>query len=145
VRDEEIERLRGLLEAMVEGSGRSQSDIERSIGLGHGYLSHLFAGRLELKFKHVFLLGSELGFSPSDFFQRAYPLASHEPAWPMEEVEEGFHRTGAALRSPAPGPPVDRDAMKELIREVLTEALLPEGGPKRQPVRREQRGRKRRS
>ncbi len=121
--DKEIERLRSFLHALVDASGRSYRDLEQALGLGHGYLSHLFAGRLELKFKHVFLLGAELGLSPSDFFQRAYPLESHEPGWPLEEIEAGFKGTRAMLSPPPANALADREALKEVVREILIELL----------------------
>jgi transcriptional regulator with XRE-family HTH domain len=122
VSDAEVDRLRNLLRAMVEDSGRSFRDIERSLGLGHGYLSHLFNGRLELKFKHVFLLAEELGFNPSDFFLHAYALPGREPARPSRD-DRGFRRSGE-LRPPYPPAPGDRDTMRELVRELMAEALL---------------------
>jgi hypothetical protein len=132
VSKDEIDRLRLLLRAMVETSGRTHRDIERSLHLGHGYLSHLFAGRLELKFKHVFLLGEELGFSPGEFFQRAYsPPPRARPAWPLADYMAVFGAT-AELRTPQPGPPADLETLRELIREAVTNALREDS--RRQPA-----------
>ncbi|HEX5760862.1 MAG TPA: helix-turn-helix transcriptional regulator [Thermoanaerobaculia bacterium] len=145
--DEEIERLRKALQALVEGSGRSQRDIERELELGHGYLNHLFSGRMELKFKHVLLLGRALGFTPSEFFRRAYPPVSHAPDWPAQEIEGAFAETGVPLRRPTAGLALDPDGLKELVREILTELLLeigsrPHGRERRRGGKQVQRSRK---
>lgn len=124
VPDDEIERLRGLLHEMVKRSGRSYRELERALNLGHGYLNHLFSGRMEFKFRHVVLLGEALGFTLNDFFQQAYPVRRHEPGWPMREMEEGFAEAGTRLRPPQGAPSLDRDALKDTIREVLAELLL---------------------
>ncbi len=129
----EIERLRSFLHALVDASGRSYRDLEQSLGLGHGYLSHLFAGRLELKFKHVFLLGAELGLSPTEFFQRAYPPVSHELGWPLREIETALDGAQVTLRPPPATRPVDRDALKALVHEILLE-LLPPGAEAVEPA-----------
>jgi hypothetical protein len=137
VSKDEIDRLRLLLRAMVEASGRTHRDIEGALGLGHGYLSHLFAGRLELKFKHVFQLGDELGFSPGEFFQLAYSPAPRERPWLREDLGGVFARMGAELRAPEPGPPAGLDTLKDLIREAVAEALLRESHRERSADRSE--------
>lgn len=131
--DGETDRLLNLLRKMVDESGRTQRDLERALDLGHGYLSHLFAGRIDLKFKHIYLLGSELGFSPADFFLRAYSLVRPGTTLPPEGVE-GRTRTGIEL-TPPPLVPPDRYVVKDMLRELLAEMLLREDHAREAPAR----------
>ena len=50
--------------------------MELSLNLGNGYFSHLFAGRIELKFRHVVAITEVLGLSTRDFFLRAYEVVA---------------------------------------------------------------------
>jgi hypothetical protein len=66
-----------VLEALkieIERAGHSWRKMELSLNLGNGYFSHLFAGRIELKFRHVVAITEVLGLSTRDFFLRAYEV-----------------------------------------------------------------------
>jgi transcriptional regulator with XRE-family HTH domain len=67
----ETERLRALLRARVEASGRSYRDLERQAGLGHGTLSNILGGRTTLCVHHISLLAGMLGFTEAEFFLEA--------------------------------------------------------------------------
>jgi hypothetical protein len=41
------------------------------MGFSHGYLGHLFGGRMQLKVSHIFLLARELGFDGWGFLLQA--------------------------------------------------------------------------
>ena len=56
-----------LLAELVDRSGRSQRDIERGIGVGHGWLRHLFRGEIDLKVQHILRLGKFLGVQTNNF------------------------------------------------------------------------------
>ena len=43
--EEETARLLELLAELVTRSGRTQREVERALGVGHGWLRLLFAGR----------------------------------------------------------------------------------------------------
>jgi len=74
MRDEEPTRLLQLLAEVVARSGRTQRDIERGLGVGHGWLRNIFKGATDLKVQHILDLGRLLGFTPAQFFRQAYPL-----------------------------------------------------------------------
>src|SRR5712691_11403860 len=74
--DAEEGRLLELLAEIVARSNRSQREIERALGTGHGWLRLLFKGRTELKVRHIIALGPLLGFTPGEFFREAYPDAT---------------------------------------------------------------------
>src|SRR5436305_1534981 len=105
--DAEIKRLVDLIEGEVHRSRRSRRDLERALGLSHGYLGHLFSGRTELKVRHILMLAQEVGFDPTALFNMAL---GREPA-------------GAAAAAPAP-PPLTEERVREIARETMREELM---------------------
>ncbi len=73
VDDPESQRLLQLLDQAIRDARRSRRDIERSLGLGQGYLGSLFRGRIELKVWHVYRLARELKLDPLTFFFEVSP------------------------------------------------------------------------
>jgi hypothetical protein len=72
MKEKGIDYLLDLLAEVIEGSGRSDRDLERALKVGHGWLRLLLKGRIDLKVRHLEEIGAELGFSLEDFFLRAY-------------------------------------------------------------------------
>jgi hypothetical protein len=62
------------LRTEIERTGRSWRKMEIALNLGNGYFSHLFAGRIELKFRHIVAITEVLGLTTRDFFLRAYEV-----------------------------------------------------------------------
>ncbi len=83
MREQELGRLLELLAELVARSGRTQREIERALGVGHGWLRLLLAGKSELKVRHILDLSEFLGFSPGEFFRQAYPEAKGGAAEPV--------------------------------------------------------------
>jgi transcriptional regulator with XRE-family HTH domain len=104
--DDEIKKLVDLIEGEVHRSRRSRRDLERALGLSHGYLGHLFSGRTELKVRHILMLAQEVGFDPTALFNLAL---GRDPA-------------GAAA-PPAP-PPLTEERVREIARETMREELM---------------------
>lgn len=71
--DAEVQRMLDLLDLAIHDARRSRRDIERSLGLGQGYLGSLFRGRIELKVWHVYRLARELKRDPLSFFFEVSP------------------------------------------------------------------------
>jgi len=71
--DMEVQRMLDLLDLAIHDARRSRRDIERSLGLGQGYLGSLFRGRIELKVWHVYRLARELNRDPLSFFFEVSP------------------------------------------------------------------------
>jgi hypothetical protein len=84
VKDEEVRRLLELLDQAIRDSRRSRRDIERSLGLGQGYLGSLFRGRIELKVWHVYRLARELKLDPLSFFFEVSP--PQESRWVLKAL-----------------------------------------------------------
>lgn len=77
--DAEVQQLLELLDLAIHNARRSRRDIERSLGLGQGYLGSLFRGRIELKVWHVYRLARELKRDPLSFFFTVSP--PEDPRW----------------------------------------------------------------
>lgn len=84
VDDVEPQRLLELLDQAIRDSRRSRRDIERSLGLGQGYLGSLFRGRIELKVWHVYRLARELKLDPLRFFFEVSP--PQEARWVLQAL-----------------------------------------------------------
>lgn len=84
VEDEEVQRLLQLLDQAIRDARRSRRDIERSLGLGQGYLGSLFRGRIELKVWHVYRLARELKLDPLTFFFEVSP--PQEARWVLKAL-----------------------------------------------------------
>jgi hypothetical protein len=125
--EEEPGRLLALLAELVARSGRPLRDIERSLGVGHGWLRLLLAGKMEIKVRHICDLAQELGFTPGVFFRQAYPEAAGSVLDQVrKEVSDILppRMRRRQLNSKA------RSEVREIFREELTKLrLLPAGVP----------------
>lgn len=124
--DPEVQQLLKLLDQAIHESRRSRREIERSLGLGQGYLSSLFRGRIELKVWHVYRLARELGHDPLKFFFTVSP--PQDVRWLHEHL--GLSREGAKEPDPPPPPmrpspdtPVTRGELDDLVRRTIREEL----------------------
>jgi hypothetical protein len=73
--DSDLRTLRALVRAALptyHGSGRA---IEELLGIGHGNLSHLLDGRLELRVRHLLAIAKMLGVPPHQFLELGCPEA----------------------------------------------------------------------
>ena len=73
-----------LLARLIEESGRSDRNLEGTLGVSHGWLRLLLKGRIDLKIRHIEAIGGELGFTLEDFFRWAYGT---EGALPLKRLE----------------------------------------------------------
>lgn len=83
MQEQELARLLELLAELVARSGKTQREIERALGVGHGWLRLLFKGKSELKVRHILDLSELLGFTPGEFFRQAYPEAQGNAVEPL--------------------------------------------------------------
>jgi transcriptional regulator with XRE-family HTH domain len=71
--DSDLSRLRALVREALptyHGSGRA---LEEALGIGHGNLSHLLDGRLELRVRHLLAIAKMLGVPPHQFLELGCP------------------------------------------------------------------------
>jgi transcriptional regulator with XRE-family HTH domain len=111
--DDDIKKLVDLIEAEVHRSRRSRRDLERALGLSHGYLGHLFSGRTEIKVRHILMLAEEVGFEPTALFNQAFGQALGQAL--------GGDRS-AAPATPLP-PPMTEERVRDIARETIREEL----------------------
>src|SRR5262245_38084168 len=119
---EEAERILGLLEAEIIRSRRSRRKIERNLGWSQGYLGSVLRRRIALKVWHVFALARELGIEPLSLFLTVSP--PKDPQWILDQL-------GIAPPPPTPEPapakeekpPIDWDALEEIVQKLLREEL----------------------
>lgn len=133
VEDVEVEKLLKLLDQAIHDSRRSRRSVERSLGVGQGYLRSLFNGRIELKVWHIYRLSRVLGIDPMKLFFQASPLQDRR--WLLEQLgldpdrvlEMKKEAPPPSLPSSPPAPeeglPLTRTEMNELIREAIREEL----------------------
>jgi hypothetical protein len=114
---DEVQRLLVLLEDAIHHSRRSRREIERTLGLGQGYLGSLFRGRIELKVWHVYTLARELGLEPLTLFLQASPPPS--PDWILAQLGA----SGAGRAAAHDEGPLTREEVEDLVRRTLREEL----------------------
>ena len=114
VDDVESQRLLQLLDQAIRDSRRSRRDIERSLGLGQGYLGSLFRGRIELKVWHVYRLARELKLDPLRFFFEVSP--PQEARWVLKALGLDPDKV---LEKPAP----EKEEKKESSSSITNEEV----------------------
>lgn len=125
--DVESQRLLQLLDAAIHDSRRSRREIERSLGLGQGYLGSLFRGRIELKVWHVYRLARELNLDPLTFFFHVSP--PQDVKWVLEAL--GIDPEKALKKDePPPGRPEpvkeDEPLTARQVERIVMKALRDE-------------------
>lgn len=122
VDDVESQRLLQLLDQAIRDSRRSRRDIERSLGLGQGYLGSLFRGRIELKVWHVYRLARELKLDPLSFFFEVSP--PQEPRWVLKALgldpDKVLEKTAPEKKEKQEG---DKDKSSSITNEEI-EAIV---------------------
>lgn len=71
--DSDLRQLRALVREALptyHGSGRA---LEEALGIGHGNLSHLLDGRLELRVRHLLAIAKMLSVPPHQFLELGCP------------------------------------------------------------------------
>ena len=130
VDDEEVQRLLQLLDDAIRDSRRSRRDIERSLGLGQGYLGSLFRGRIELKVWHVYRLARELKLDPLRFFFEVSP--PQESRWVLKALgldPDKVLEKKASEEKPPPEKKGDKPSLitpenvEEIVKKVIREEL----------------------
>jgi len=69
----ETQHLLNVLRSAVRVLGYTFNDVAEKLGVGSGYLSRLFAGKIELKVDHVVNIARAIGFEPEEILHLAYP------------------------------------------------------------------------
>jgi len=118
---DEVQRILDLLDHAIHLSRRSRREIERTLGLGQGYLGSLLKGRIELKVRHVYVLARELGLDPLSFFTQAQASTSKESVW-LQQLGAPAEAS-AVPAEPAEEVPLTRSEIEDLVRRTLRDEL----------------------
>lgn len=94
--DGEVRRIAGALKSAVRLSGFSHRRIEREMGLCPGYLSRIFACRVELRIRHVLGVCRIIDLPVDSFFHAVLPR--------RQEVSNDSKRVEQSLRELHPAP-----------------------------------------
>jgi transcriptional regulator with XRE-family HTH domain len=70
--EREVERQVQSLKLLIKSCNVSVREMERRLQLGAGSLNRIFAGRIELKVRHVMQILDELGVEPKVFYRLVY-------------------------------------------------------------------------
>lgn len=119
---DEVQRLLDLLDRAIHLSRRSRREIERTLGLGQGYLGSLLKGRIELKVRHVYVLARELGLDPLSFFVQAQASSPKESAW-LQQLGATAEAPAAPAEPAAEEAPLTRSEIEDLVRKTLRDEL----------------------
>jgi plasmid maintenance system antidote protein VapI len=69
----ETQHLLNVLRSAIRVLGYTFNDVAEKLDVGSGYLSRLFAGKIELKVDHVVNIARAIGFEPEEILHLAYP------------------------------------------------------------------------
>ena len=80
----EVDRLCRVLEALVLLKKVKYRELDRLLGTSQGVTRRIFAGKIELKARHIFAILGFLDIEPKVFFRLAYEIGKDEAATPLQ-------------------------------------------------------------
>ena len=134
----ETQHLLDVLRSVIRVLGYTYSDIAGKMGVGSGYLSRLFAGKIELKVDHVVSIARAIGLEPEEILNLAWPQPKNPPSLAAARYRELV--TGAEpVRRPgswAAEPPVEGNEgnVEAAVAKALQRLLAPAAPPRAAPV-----------
>jgi len=127
----ESQHLLNVLRSAVRILGYTYNDVAIKLGVGSGYLSRLFAGKIELKVDHVVNIAKAIGFEPEEIVHLAWPQPRNPPSLAAARYRELVAGAEPA-RGPGPWPaepsPADGDveaAVAKALQRLLAPAVPP--------------------
>jgi len=118
-----------VLRSAIRLLGYTFTDVAAKLGVGSGYLSRLFAGKIELKFDHVVSIARAIGFEPEEIFHLAYPAPRKAPSKAAARYQELASGSEPSRSYPyRPGPAADAVDAAELeaaVSRALQKILAP--------------------
>jgi transcriptional regulator with XRE-family HTH domain len=73
--DKDLQQLSGLIREALGRTSLTTRALEQELGLGHGNLTHLLSGKLELKIRHLLGIARLLGVPPHRLVELGCPDA----------------------------------------------------------------------
>ena len=106
--------------ARLHGDGLGVREIERRLGIGHGSLSRMLDGTLDLRVRHLLALANMLGVPPGDFLEIGCPDVGERAQRRLSDWIGAPSRTRAAEPTAAS---LSVTALTELIRGAVREEI----------------------
>jgi transcriptional regulator with XRE-family HTH domain len=122
----ESQHLLNVLRSAVRILGYTYNDVAAKLGVGSGYLSRLFAGKIELKVDHVVNIAKAIGFEPEEILQLAYPQSRNPPSLAAARYRElaSGAEPGRRLAPRFEAPAAEAD-VEATVAKVLQRLLTP--------------------
>ena len=127
----ESQHLLNVLRSAVRILGYTYNDVALKLGVGSGYLSRLFAGKIELKVDHVVSIAKAIGFEPEEILQLAWPRPRNPPSQAAARYRE-LVAGSEPVRRPgfwAAEPPAEVD-VEAAVAKALQRLLAPAAPPR---------------
>jgi transcriptional regulator with XRE-family HTH domain len=138
----ETQHLLNVLRSAIRVLGYTYNDVAEKLGVGSGYLSRLFAGKIELKLDHVVSISRAIGFEPEEILHLAYPrvkepqtlaaqqyqalLTGGDTSRPTPrlgevsgDVDAAVARAIQKLLSPAAPPPPSEEDLEKVVERMI--------------------------
>jgi transcriptional regulator with XRE-family HTH domain len=114
--DKDLQQLRQVIDQAVQASRMLVRDVEKAMGLGHGYLNRLLDGKVEIKVRHIVGLAAVLKVPPGDFLELGFPEASRTAE---HRLADWISPPGSASRTAAAASGELRDAVRAAVYQEL--------------------------
>lgn len=114
--DKDLRQLRDLIREALGRSPLTARSLEDELGIGHGNLTHLLSGQLEMKLRHVLSIARLLGIPPHRLIELGCPEALAAATRDVTDYVE----------APAPSRGIRHltgDALDERIRAIVRDEL----------------------
>ena len=127
----ETQHLLTVLRSVIRVLGYTYSDIAKKMGVGSGYLSRLFAGKIELKVDHVVSIAKAIGLEPEEILNLAWPVPKNPPSLAAARYRElaagsePAHRPGFLAAEPSVEGEVET-ALAKALQRLLAPAAPPQ-------------------
>lgn len=119
----ETQHLLNVLRSTIRVLGYTFNDIGEKLGVGSGYLSRLFAGKIELKVDHVVTIARAIGFEPEEILHLAFPRVKEPQSIAARQYQAlvsggGSSSLGSVVRGDEPAGELDA-AVARAIQKLL--------------------------
>ena len=127
----ETQHLLNVLRSVIRVLGYTYTDIAGKMGVGSGYLSRLFAGKIELKVDHVVSIARAIGLEPEEILNLAWTEPKNPPslaAARYRELVAGAESARQPISWAAEPPPAEEEvetALVKALQRILTPAAPP--------------------
>jgi hypothetical protein len=119
----DLKSLRALVGEAVSRLPHTIRALEKELEIGHGNLTHLLTGRLELKVRHILSLARLLDVPPHRFLELGCPQALNAG---KRDLTEFMNKPPATLRAGH----LTQDELDDRIRAIVREEISRKGDPR---------------